>query len=298
MPHPLLIWENEPPEDLRSPVLVVALDGWIDAGYAAATAMGRLKLQVRTHRLVSFDTDELLDQRARRPVMRVANGRNTGLRWPRLQIRHGRDAAGQDLLVLTGPEPDFRWHAFLDALMEVVDRCGVRMAVGFGAFPGPAPHTRPVSIHTTATTDELARWFGPQQLVADVPAGMSAAIEQAFADHGLPAIGLWARVPHYVATMPFPSGAAALLDGFARITGAVVDTVELHEAGANAITQIEQLVSNNPEHVQMVRALEAQVDAEADGPADTTPSGVLGPLPSADELAAELEQFLRDQKND
>lgn len=293
----LVIWENPVPEGLKDPVLVVALEGWIEAGYASATAVGTLKQQIRTHRLLRFDTDELLDQRARRPTMRLINGVNTELRWPRLQLRHGRDSAGQDLLVLTGPEPDMRWNAFVRALMEVVERLNVRLCVGFGAFPAAAPHTRPVSIGATATSQKLADEVGYLEATMDIPGGVQAAIERGFAEAGRPAVGLWARVPHYAAAMPFPAAASALLETLARVTGLVIDTVELRNAGTAANAQIDQLVQNNPEHVEMVRRLEDQVASEMPmrpgrfGMA----GGDLGDLPSGDELAAELEKYLREQ---
>ena len=293
----LVIWENPVPEGLKDPVLVVALEGWIEAGYASATAVGTLKQQIRTHRLLRFDTDELLDQRARRPTMRLINGVNTELRWPRLQLRHGRDSAGQDLLVLTGPEPDMRWNAFVRALMEVVERLNVRLCVGFGAFPAAAPHTRPVSIGATATSQKLADEVGYLEATMDIPGGVQAAIERGFAEAGRPAVGLWARVPHYAAAMPFPAAASALLETLARVTGLVIDTVELRNAGTAANAQIDQLVQNNPEHVDMVRRLEEQVASEMPmrpgrfGMA----GGDLGDLPSGDELAAELEKYLREQ---
>lgn len=293
----LVIWENPVPVGLKDPVLVVALEGWIEAGYASATAVGTLKQQIRTHRLLRFDTDELLDQRARRPTMRLINGVNTGLRWPRLQMRHGRDSAGQDILVLTGPEPDMRWNAFTRALMDVVERLDVRLCVGFGAFPAAAPHTRPVSIGATATSQKLADEVGYLEATMDIPGGVQAAIERGFAEAGRPAVGLWARVPHYAAAMPFPAAASALLETLARVTGLVIDTVELRTAGTAANAQIDQLVQNNPEHVEMVRRLEEQVASEMPmrpgrfGMA----GGDLGDLPSGDELAAELEKYLREQ---
>lgn len=295
MTHPLITWENDRPEGLREPVLFVALEGWIDAGFGAQSAVGTLKGQIRTERLVSFDTDELIDMRARRPSMTLVNGVNMGLKWPRLQIRHGRDRAGQDILVLTGPEPDHKWKGFLAALMEVVEQLNVRLCVGFGAFPAPTPHTRPVTLGATATTAELAGQDGFIEASFEIPAGIQAAIERAFAEVDKPAVGIWARVPHYTAAMPYPGAAAAILDCAARLTGLVIDTEDLRRAGAQAIGQIEGLVANNPEHVEMVRQLEQQVDSEVNlragqpGPID------LGNLPSADELAAEFEQFLRDQ---
>lgn len=297
MPSPLIIWENAKPVDMHEPVLVCGLEGWIDAGFSGLTAIGNLKLQIRTHRLVRFDTDELIDQRARRPRMRLVDGVNTGLVFPRLQIRHGRDTAGQDVLVLTGPEPDFRWNRFTEAVMELVDELGVRMLVGLGAFPAPYPHTRPTTLGSTATTAELATQIGHLQGGYEIPAGVSAALERAFADVGKPAVGIWARVPHYVATMPYPAASAALLDALARVTGLVVDTAELHRSGSNAREQIDGLIANNPEHLAMVRQLEAQLESGDDHIAGqgSTPFADPGNLPSGDELAAELERYLRDQ---
>ena len=294
----LYSWDNQIPEGLKDPVLVVALDGWIDAGYGAAAAMGHLKMKIRTTRLVNFDTDELIDHRARRPVMRLVNGLNESLKWPRLQLRHGRDALGQDILVLTGPEPDFRWRGFVQAIVELADHLGARMCVCFGAFPAPAPHTRPVTLGSTASTRELADRVGFVDATFDIPAGAQAAIERGFADAGKPAVGIWARVPHYAATMPFPAASAAILDCLTRLTGLVIDTDELHSRGRNAIAQIEQLVSNNPEHVEMVRSLEHQVDnerAERTAAAQANPAFKVEDLPTGDELAAELEKFLREQ---
>ncbi len=296
--NPLYFWENEIPSDCKDPVLIVCLDGWIDAGFAAATAIGSLKGQIRTRRLIAFDTDELLDQRARRPVIRLVNGVNTNLKWPRLQIRHGQDALGQHVLVLTGPEPDFRWNSFVRALMEIVTQFNVRMCIGLGAFPAAAPHTRPVTLGSTATTEDLARNVGFIEATFDIPAGVQAAIERAFAEVGRPATGVWARVPHYSASMPFPSAAAALLDCLARLTGLVIDTEELHKAGRSSIQQIDELVRGNDEHVDMVRNLEAQVDAEAHARAQKTELPLAenaSDLPSGDELAEELEKFLREQ---
>jgi predicted ATP-grasp superfamily ATP-dependent carboligase len=293
----MVTWEADVPADLRDPVLVVCMEGWIDAGFAAATAMGQLKLQVRTNRLLRFDTDELVDWRARRPVMRLVDGVNTGLSWPRIQIRHGKDAAGAHLLVLTGPEPDMRWRGFLTSLMDIVDQLGVRQVIAFGAFPSPAPHSRPVTIGSTATTRELADLVGYLPGSFEIPSGITAAIERACADADVPAAGIWARVPHYVAQMPYPAASAALLETFARITGMVVDTTELRSAGERTSRQVDELVANNPEHVAMLRQLEANYD-ETEATRRSGSGAVpidLGPLPTGDELAAELEKFLRDQ---
>lgn len=295
----LVTWESDVPSDLRDPVLVVCMDGWIDAGFAAASAMGQLKLQIRTERLVRFDTDELLDWRARRPVMRLVDGVNTGLTWPRIQVRHGRDSAGGHLLALTGPEPDMRWRAFISALMDLIDQLGVRQVVNLGAFPSPAPHTRPVTIGATATTRELAERVGFLPGTFDIPGGITAAIERACADADIPAVGMWARVPHYVAQMPYPSAAASLLERFAALTGLVVDTTQLRAAGERSVQQVDELVRNNPEHVAMLRQLEASYDEAETARAQGRPAPAqdFGPLPTGEEIAADFEKFLRDQND-
>lgn len=276
--------------EVDSPVLVLAMDGWIDAGLGAATAAAALLDQVNTEVVAQFDADALVDHRARRPVMRIENGRNTGLTWPEIQLRHGLDREGHDVLVLTGPEPDMRWREFTAAVVDLARRFGTRLVVGLGAFPGPAAHTRPVRLASTATTDELAEQVGFLPGVLDVPAGIHAALERAFADAEppVPAVGMWARVPHYVAAMPYPAASAALLDALRDVAGIAVRSDDLRAAAAVTAQRIDALVANSDEHGAMVAQLERQQDeAESDLS--------LRNLPTADELAAELERFLREE---
>jgi predicted ATP-grasp superfamily ATP-dependent carboligase len=193
-----------------------------------------------------------------------------------------------------------RWRAFISALMGIVDQLGVRQVVNLGAFPSPAPHTRPVTIGATATTRELADRIGFLPGSFDIPGGITAAIERACADADIPAAGMWARVPHYVAQMPYPAAAAALLERLAALTGLVIDTTELRAAGERSVSQVDELVRNNPEHLAMLRQLEASHDeaeaARAQGRADAAPAD-FGPLPTGEEIAADFERFLRDQND-
>lgn len=277
---------------LDAPVLVVAMDGWIDAGMAAATASATLLEGMDHQLLATFDSDALIDHRARRPVLRVVDGVHDTLQWPEIRLESATSAGGRALLLLVGPEPDMRWHQFTDEVVALAARLGVTQVVGLGAFPAPVPHTRPVRLAATASTTELAAEVGFLPVTIDVPAGAQAAIEHAFGAAGVPSVGLWARVPHYASAMPYPAAAAALITELGRLTGIEVDTAALTEAGTSTFTQIEQLVSGSEDHGAMIRQLERQHDAEAAGPAAGSD---LGPLPSGDELAAELEKYLRGQ---
>lgn len=279
------------PSELDTPLLVVAMDGWIDAGVAGATAASHLLATVPTEVLARFDADALVDFRARRPTLRVQDGLNAGLTWSEPELRVGQDRIGNWVLVLTGPEPDMRWHAFTDAVVELSRRLGVRLACGLGAFPAPVPHTRPVRLASTATQRHLAEMVGFVPGTIDVPAGIGAALEAAFAAADIEAVGLWARVPHYVSAMPYPAAAAALLDGLAALAGIELDTRELHASAALASARIDELIANSEEHTSLVRQLESAADiGETGSPLDPTD------LPSGDEIAAELERFLRGEE--
>ena len=284
-----LLYDLHDRPEFTDAVLVMCLDGWIDAGLGAATALAGLLASVETSVVATFDTDTLLDHRARRPVVHIVDGINTGLTWPELQLRAGRDDDGRELLVLVGPEPDHQWRAFCDQAVDLVQELGAHLAVGLGAFPAPVPHTRPVRLVATATNDELAAKVGFMPGSLDVPAGVQAALERRLADADVPTVGLWARVPHYVAAMPYPDASAALLEGLHSVTGLQANTADLRQAGEDTRRRVDELVANNPEHVQMVAQLEAQVDAEVQ-------SGGFRDLPSGDEIAAELERFLRDER--
>jgi proteasome assembly chaperone (PAC2) family protein len=276
---------------LHDPVLVVALEGWVDAGLGAATAITALLALGSSDVLVTFDGDHFLDQRARRPVVRIADGVTTELSWPRTQIRHGTDQRGADVLYLVGPEPDFHWHQFVDDVVGLALGFGVRLVVGLGAFPAPAPHTRPVKLAATAppSSAELVRRVGVVQGELEVPAGVLSALELGFGEAGVDAVSLWARVPHYVAAMPFPDASAALVDGLAAISGLVLDSSTLHSAADSSRRQVDELIAGNPEHLAMVRKLEESIDASE--------GNALGveEVPTGDEIAAELERFLRDE---
>ncbi len=285
--HPLYRLAGEPA--LSAPVLVVGLEGWVDAGYGAGAAVTHLLEAIETTVIASFDADVLVDHRSRRPVMHLVDGVNTGLTWPSIELHHGVDLDGHDLLMLSGAEPDVRWRAFTEALVDLARHLEVRLVVGLGAYPAPVPHSRPIRLATTATDADLAARGGEIRATLDVPSGVEAAIEERCAELGLPAIGLWAQVPHYAAGMPYPEASATLVEGLARVAGLRLDAGELHEAARVHRDRLDDLVATNIEHTQMVHNLEAAYDAERDGPGGDAFAPAAG-----EELAAEVERFLRD----
>ena len=276
---------------LERPILVVAMEGWIDAGVGSATAVAHLIASMPHEVIATFDADELVDYRARRPTLRIVNGVDTELRWPEIRLLGATNRTGRSVLILTGPEPDMKWKRFLQEVVALASRLEVEMVLGLGAFPAPVPHTRPVRLVGTSTEADLAAQIGFLPAGIDVPSGVQGALEVAFGEAGIPAVGLWARVPHYAAAMPYPAASAALVGGLAQLTGIEVDVSTLQAAATATHRQIDQLLAGSDEHVALVKQLETQYDEEQ-GAAATN----FGEIPSGDEIAAELEKFLRDQR--
>lgn len=276
---------------LERPVLVVGLDGWIDAGFAGHTAINALLESAPYEVLATFDTDALIDNRSRRPLLRLVNGVLEDLTWPELRLVLSKQpSGGRSILVLIGPEPDFHWKEWTAEVVTMGLRLGVEMVIGLGAFPAPVPHTRPVRLAATATSQELAGRVGYMPAALEVPGGAQAVLEVAFGKAGVPAIGVWARVPHYVAATGYPEAAAVLLDELSKLTEVKIDTEMLHTTGQTALDAIQAMIDNSTEHTAMVRQLEEQHDAEAGLSATEFTN-----LPTGDELAAELEKFLRGE---
>lgn len=270
---------------LVDPVLLLALDGWIDAAGAARAARQRLVEGDPGQRIARFDVDRLLDHRARRPTLHLVDGVSRRLEWPTLEVFHLESTTDNDVLVLHGPEPDHEWRAFAAAVVDLCRRIDVRMVVGLGAYPAAVPHTRPTRLSCTAGSPELAERLDFLRATIEVPAGAQAVVEMEAGRAGIPAVGIWAQVPHYLSGASYPPAAQALLTGVAELTGLAIDEGSLAEAALAARTRLDDLVARNPEHVTMLEKLEAAYDDLHDA---------RGHLPDGEQLAAELERFLRD----
>jgi proteasome assembly chaperone (PAC2) family protein len=272
--------------DLKSPVLIMQLRGWIDAGTAAQMAMDAIVGQLELTTMITFDDDAFIDYRSRRPTMDLDDGLLTQLIWPHIEISGGR-ALHRDVIVLRGAEPDRHWRPFASAVVDVAEKYGVTRVLGLGAYPGPVPHTRPTSVVSTASSRELADAIGHNQTRMEVPAGVQAAIEVEAASRGIEAATIWAPVPHYVATMDYPEAAAALVDAVAQHGGLELDSGTLRDAANATRSRIDALIDGNTQHIEMLRAMEIRADEMAEN-RDLA-------VPNADDLAREIEEFLRSE---
>ena len=270
---------TEPAEPLIAPAIVAAFDGWVDAAGASTAAAERIAGAGAT--LATFDADLLFDYRSRRPVLDIVDGTLTELTWPELCIRHTR-TGGRDLLVFTGPEPDFRWREIAQEVLELALRLGVVEWVSLGAIPAGVPHTRPVPILATASKPGLLHGDerqGPDGLLR-VPSAALNAIEMAFVKNGIPTVGFYAQVPHYVGGS-FPAATIGLLEHASRHLGVPVALGDLPDEAAATKARIDAAVESDEESRAYVARLEAMAGEEG--------------LPSGDELASEIERFLRGQ---
>ena len=280
--------------DLDEPVLVIALEGWIDAGLSASGAAAALGDALETITVARFSTDDLIDYRARRPIVHLTDGVLRRMTWPEIELRAATDVDGRELLLLVGDEPDRLWHQFTDEVVTLALDFGVRMCVGLGAYPFAAPHTRPPRVACTASTPQLAEGSFLRASL-DFAGGIQAAIEQSCHDRGIPSLGVWAQIPHYLPTrMPFPAGSQALIESVNLVADLNLPLGDLPGRAEATRTRLDELIAQNSEHGAMLRSLEEAWDQAE--PADEPMA--IGDLPSGDELVAELEQFLRDQHPD
>ncbi|MGA1087548.1 MAG: PAC2 family protein, partial [Ilumatobacteraceae bacterium] len=277
---------------LSSPLLVVMLQGWIDASSAAHAAMTRLIDVSGATTLVTFDADEYLDFRARRPTMELREGINTRLDWPSTEIMLGHDINGKELLLLTGHEPDSKWNQFATTVGQLATTLGVRKMIGLGAYPFATPHTRAVNLSCTSPSSDAIVGLPYVRSSVDVPAGIEAVLEHVLTGRGIPSVGIWAQVPHYATTMPYPAATVALLGAVCDTGGISLDVSAVRADASAHRERLDTLVASNPEHAQLLSQLESAYDAahqRDDATAD---------IPSGDELAAQFEAYLRDQRRD
>ena len=269
---------SDPVPPLAAPVLVAAFDGWIDAAGAATACANHLAEGGEV--LASFDVDSLNDYRARRPVLDVVDGVLARMQWPDIVLRHVR-LGGRDLLVLVGPEPDYKWKQLGNDVMDLAIRLGVVEWISLGAIPAAVPHTRPVPVLATASTDATLR-DGEQQGpggILRVPAAALSAIEMTVAGAGIPAIGYYAQVPHYVGTSAYAPATLALLQHLERRLGIALPLGSLADEAIEQRQRLDAAIAEDEDSREYLGRLESLASEER--------------VPSGDEIASEIERYLR-----
>lgn len=279
---------------LKDPILIVMLSGWIDASGAAASAMAHIINESAARSLIEFDADTFIDFRARRPFMELREGVNTRIAWNLPEMQVGTDNNERDVLLLTGPEPDIAWNAFAEAVAGLAKQLNVSKCIGLGAYPFGAPHTRSVGLTATSPDPSIIDRLTLSKNSLDAPAGVEAIIEHAMHRIGIPAFCLWAQIPHYVSSMAYPAASAALIEALCLETGLSYDTATLRQEAGVQRERLDQLVSNNPDHAEMLGKLEEAYDALHGASSNTDDSPM--DISNMEDLAAEVEQFLRDQQ--
>ncbi|WP_433555683.1 PAC2 family protein [Pseudonocardia xinjiangensis] len=283
---------------LDEPVLLVALDGFVDAGNAARLAVDALLADREARSVVRFDVDQLVDYRSRRPPLRFESDHWAAYDPPQLDVVALSDTGDTDYLLLAGPEPDTQWERFCAAVEQIVRRLGVRLVINLTAIPMAVPHTRPIGVTVHGTRPDLTEGHEAWFATAQVPGSAVGLMEFRLGEAGLDAMGFAVHVPHYLARAEYPQAARVLLDHVGLAAGLYLPTEGLSKAAERAEAEIAEQVAASDEVSQVVQALERQYDMVATGRGERSSLGMSGELPSADELAAEVERFLADQDDE
>ena len=290
---------DTPLHDLRASVLMVSLGGFVDAGQTQRL-MTEHVLATLPHTVVaSFDVDQLIDYRGRRPAMTFDRDRWSSYADPSLLLHRVTDADGEPFLVLSGHEPDYQWERVVGAIQQLIRALGVTLTVSVHGIPMAVPHTRPVGRTAHATTPRLIGEHEPLFGALQVPASVSALLELRLGESGHDALGFAIHVPHYLAQAQFADAAVVGLEAFVAATGLNVPAQDLVAAAGLNRSEIAQEIAGSDEVSQVVEALERQYDTYIEGrERPNLLSTDIRDLPTADEIGAEFEQFLRAQTDE
>lgn len=266
--------------DLTNPIAIMAFTGWSDAGSAASDVVGHLIEISRAEKVFSLDSDDYYDFQVNRPTVRRPRPTRRRIDWPTTEIWAG-DLDGQDLVLITGPEPNLRWRAFASALVSALRSARPSLVFCIGALLADNPHTRPVPVTRTAADPDLAAQLGLEAPSYEGPTGITGVMSDSCQEAGLPTVNLWAAVPHYVAQPPHPRATQALLSRIEDLTDLTIDPGDLPEMVKAWDRGVAELVAEDPDLASYVASLETDQD-ETDLPEA-----------SGDAIAAEFQRYLR-----
>lgn len=288
--YSVVMADHEVPRGLP---LVAGLTGFADAGTAVGQVTEYLVSELEHRDVVVFDNDELLDWRARRPVLYFDETRISEYTMPSLAVRLVTDELGAPFLLLSGYEPDFHWEGFTQAVLDIIERFEVSTTTWVHAIPMPVPHTRPIGVTVSGNRDDLIEALSVWRPRTQVPGNVLHLLEFRLQQSGHSTAGFVLLVPHYLADTEFPSAAVTALESITAATGLLFPTDRLREEGRDFLAKIESQVEGNTELARLVGTLEERHDSYMeDNPLRSPLTDEDGELPSADAIAAELEKFL------
>ncbi|HKH10917.1 MAG TPA: PAC2 family protein [Rubrobacter sp.] len=280
--------------ELERPVLIAGFTGWNDAAEASSLAVGTLSDAWEARRFGHFDAEEFFDYQTTRPQITLADGVTRAIEWPENTLSATTPALGalrgRGAVVLSGPEPNFRWRSFCNAVAETAKDLGAEMVVTMGALLADVPHSRPVSVAANSQDPGLVENLSLIASRYEGPTGITGVLHRVCAEAGLPSVSFWASVPHYLPAVPSAPGALALLQNLSLLLEIDVDTSELEETASSYQEQVSVAVAQDADLSSYVQMLEERFDSQVEGGERNLPTG--------DDLAEELEGFLRDQRND
>src|ERR687893_1753824 len=277
--------------ELERPVLIAGFTGWNDAAEAASLAVSTIGEQWGAKRFGGFDGEEFYDYQTTRPQIKLVEGVTRTIEWPEneLSATEARVGAlgGRAAILLSGPEPNFRWRAFSQAVVDLACELDVRLVVTLGALLADVPHSRPVSVAANAQDPSLVENLGLTPSHYEGPTGITGVLHRYCAGEGLPAVSFWASVPHYLPSVPSAPAALALLTNLQTLLGGSFDASHLERSSEDYQRQVSAAVAQDQDLASYVRMLEERYDEQAEGSERNLPSG--------DDLAKELEHFLREK---
>lgn len=279
--------ELEGVPELVDPVMVAAFEGWNDAGDAASTAVAHLDKEWKGEVFAALDAEDYYDFQVNRPTVFVEDGVRK-ITWPTTRlsvVRVGGDKP-RDLVLVRGIEPSMRWRSFCNELLGFAHELGVELVVVLGALLGDTPHTRPVPVSGVTSDADLATRMNLEETKYEGPTGIVGILQEACTHAGVPAVSLWAAVPHYVSQPPNPKATLALLNRLEDLIDLSIPLGDLAEDARAWQLGVDQLAAEDSEVAEYVQSLE-----EARDTAEL-------PEASGEAIAREFERYLQRRDPD
>jgi hypothetical protein len=273
--------------------LVAGLTGFADAGSAVQQLAEYFGTTADPVPVAVFDNDELLDYRARRPIIEFEEDHLTSFTPASLVLSLCKDEIGRPFLLLVGYEPDFQWNRFTAALLGLLDRFDVTSTTWVQAVPMPVPHTRPMQVTVGGTRRDLIESMSAWRPTTRVPSNVMHLVEFRLAEQQRQVAEFVLLVPHYLSDTELPAAVSKGLEVVSAATGLLFPIDALRDRSRDFFARVDEQVAGNEELGALVHALEERHDAYMAGnPLRSPLMDGEGEVPSADELAAELEKFL------